>query len=270
KSVQKILRSHGFQVSEISPGQLHLEGTFLNLKRIRPQLMKLLAQDLQETHQQRTPTYYTNGYSSDSVLRTSDYESRSHFSSRHSHNNGQSVYAVGGRPPSGINSRSPESSNRQALMQVASPLNVNSSTESSFSSPSRSYEDSSTSTPRRNPSSPRKTEASFPVDPYAFKYVMHFKKDFTQKVESDHHTRINHEDASEVVLVKLSGGSCEEAAKELCKFMQDITLSLRTQEIDLKKLNTSQKRDIIEKALKFQRIYSVLIKEENDIIKVVG
>lgn len=270
KRVRKILHNHGFQVTEISPGQLRLEGTFLNLKRIRPQLMKLLVLSLQETHQQRTPTYYTNGYSSDSVLRTSDYESRSHSSSRHSHNNGQSKYAVGGRPPSGINSRSPESSNRQSLMQVAFPLDVSLSADSSFSSPSRSYEDSSTSTRRRNPSSPRKTEDSFPVDPYMWEYIMHFKKDFVEKIESDHHTHINHADDSGVVMVKLWGGSFKEAGKELREFVQKISSSLRTQEIDLNKHDISQRRLIAKNASSFQKIYNVLIRQEDNIIKVVG
>ncbi|XP_073677682.1 RNA-binding protein 43 [Garra rufa] len=270
EKIQNILYSHGFRISETSRGQLHLEGTYLNLKRIHPQLMHLLAQETQQ--QRRTPSHYTNGYSLETILRTSsdDYESRSHCPSRHSHNNGQSMYAAGGRPLSGINSRSSESPNRQALIQAAAPLDGSSSADSSFSSPTRSYEDSSTSARRRNPSSQRKTDASFPVDPYAFEYVMRFKKDYIEKIQSDHHTRINHEDASEVVMVKLSGGACEKAANELCEFMQEISSSLRTQEIELKALNSSQKKHITEKAYKFQRIYSVLIKEENGVMKVVG
>lgn len=71
-------------------------------------------------------------------------------------------------------------------------------------------------------------------------------------------------------MVKLSGGSCEEAGKLLREFMQSITSSLRTQEIDLHKLNSSRRRHITEKAYSFQSIYNVLIREENDIIKVVG
>ncbi|XP_016321685.1 uncharacterized protein LOC107672831 [Sinocyclocheilus anshuiensis] len=270
KRIRNLLHSHGFDVSETSSGQLHLQGTFLNLKRIHPKLMHLLAQ---ETHSQRsTPSQCTNGFSSDSVFRavSSDYESRSYSTSRHSHNNGHSVYAAGRNPDSGINSRSPESPNRQALMQAASPLDVSSSTESSFSSPTRSYEDSSISARQRNPSSHRKTEDSFPVDPFVFKYVMHFKKDFIEKIQSDHQTHINHVDDSGVVIVKLSGGSCEEAGKELREFMQNITSSLRTQEIDLHKLNSSRRRHITEKAYSFQKIYNVLIREENDILKVVG
>ncbi|KAF4100178.1 uncharacterized protein si:dkey-154b15.1 isoform X2 [Onychostoma macrolepis] len=268
--IRNLLHSHGFQVSETTSGQLYLQGTFLNLKRIHPKLMRLLAQET--TTQRSTPSQHTNGFSSDSIFRagSSDYESRSHSTSRHNQNNVHSVYAAGRNPHSGINSRSPESPNRQALMQAASPLDVSSSAESSFSSPTRSYEDSSMSARQRNPLSHRKTEDSFPVDPLPFKYAMHFKKDFIEKIESDHQTHISHVDDSGVVTVKLSGGSCEEAGKELREFMQNITLSLRTQEIDLHKLNSSQRRYITEKAHSFQRIYNVLIREENDIIKVVG
>ncbi len=266
KKIQNLLHSHGFQVSKTSSGQLRLQGTFLNLKRIHPKLMHLLAQ---ETRSQRsTSSQRTNGYSSDSVFKTvsGDHESRSHSTSRHSHNNGNSEYAAGRIPPYGKSSRSTESPNRQA----ASPLHVSSSTESSFSSPTRSFEDSSASDRHRKPSSHRKTEDSFPVDPFAFKYIMHFKKDFIEKIESDHQTHINHVDDSGVVMVRLSGGSCEEAGKELREFMQNIASSLRTQEIDLLKLNSSQRRHITEKVYSFQRVYNVLIREENDIIKVVG
>ncbi|KTF71152.1 hypothetical protein cypCar_00048787 [Cyprinus carpio] len=265
KKIRNLLHSHGFDVSETRSGQLHLQGTFLNLKRIHPKLMHLLAQ---ETHLQRSkPSQCTNGFSSDSV--SSDFESRSHSTSRHSPN-GHSVYAAGRNPHSGINSRSPESPNGQALMQAASPMDVSLSTESSFSIPTRSYEDFSVSARQKNPSSHRKTEDSFPVDPLAFKYVMHFKKDFIEKIESDHQTHISHVDNSGVVMVKLSGVFCEEAGKELREFMQNISSSLRTQEIDLHKLNRSQKKHITEKAFSFQKIYNVLIREENYILKVVG
>ncbi|KAK2887217.1 hypothetical protein Q8A67_015445 [Cirrhinus molitorella] len=273
RKIRELLDSHGFRVLETSPGQLHLQGTFLNLKRIHPKLMNLLALNLQGTHQQRrTPSNYTNGHSLDSVLRTSsnDCESRSHVPSRHSHNNGQSMYAVGGRPHSGINSRSPESPNSYAHMQAASPLNGSSSADSSFSSPTRSYEDSSTNPHRRNPSSQRKPEDSLRVDQDVFAYVMQFKESFIKKIESDYHTKINHEADSGVVKIKILGGACEEAAKVLSKFITEITSSLRTQEIDLKKLDRNQKRQIAEKAYSFQKIYNVLIRQEDNVIKVVG
>ncbi len=270
REIRDLLHSHGFQVSETSTGQLHLQGTFLNLKRIHPKLMHLLAED---NHSQRsTPLQYTNGLSTDSVFRavSSDYESRSHSTSRHSHNNSHSVNAAGRNPPSGINSRSPESPNSQALMQAASPLDVSSSTESSFSSPTRSYEDSSTSVQQQNPSSHRKTEDSFHVELDVFKYGMHFKESFIDKIESDYHTKVNHEDDSGVVKVKLLGGACEEAAKKLSKFMQEMNSSLRTHEIDLKQLDRSQRKYITEKAYSYQDLYTVLIRQEGNIIKVVG
>ncbi len=260
--IRDLLHSHGFQVSETSTGQLHLQGTFLNLKRIHPKLMHLLVED----HSQRsTPLQYTNDFSSDSVFRavSSDYEYRSHSTSRHSHNNSHSVYAAGRNPPSRLNSRSPETPNSQALMQAASPLDFSSSTESSFSSPT-------TSARQRKPSSHRKTEDSFPVELDVFKYIMHFKESFIDKIESDYHTKVNHEDDSGVVKVKLSGGACEEAAKQLSKFMQEMSSSLRTQEIDLKQLERSQRDCITEKAYSYQDIYTVLIRQEGNIIKVVG
>ncbi|XP_016113262.1 uncharacterized protein [Sinocyclocheilus grahami] len=70
--------------------------------------------------------------------------------------------------------------------------------------------------------------------------------------------------------VKVLGGACEEAAKKISKFMNEMSSSLCTHEIDLKKLDSSQQRHIFQNAYSFQRIYSVLIRKENYIIKVVG
>ncbi|XP_048057075.1 RNA-binding protein 43 [Megalobrama amblycephala] len=271
RKIQELLHSHGFHVSETSPGQLHLQGSFLKLKLIYPKLVQFL---VQETHPQRgTPSHYTNGYSSVSRAEksdSSDYESRSNFTSRRRHNNGNSVYAEGRSTSSGITSRSTESQYRQASLQNASLLDRSSSTESPFSSPSRIYEDSRTSVQQRNPSSPRQTEESIPVDPDVWKYIMHFKKDFINKIKSDHHTHINHEVELGVVMVKISGGNFGEAAKELSELIQEITDSVRTQEIDMNACDESQKRDIIQKAYSFQHIYSVLIRREGNIIKVLG
>ncbi|ROK35667.1 RNA-binding protein 43 [Anabarilius grahami] len=271
RKIQELIHSHGFQVSETSPGQLHLQGSFLKLKLIYPKLVQFL---VQETHPQRgTPSHYTNGYSSVSRAEksdSSDYESRSNFTSRRSHNNGNSVYAEGRSTSSEITSRSTESQYRQAFLQNASLLDRSSSTESPFSSPSRIYEDSRTSAQQRNPSSPRQNEESIPVESDVWKYIMHCKEDFINKIKSDHHTHINPKVESGVVMVKISGGNFREAAKELSELMQEITDSVRTQEIDMNACDESQKRDIIQKALRIQKIYNVLIREEGNIIKVLG
>lgn len=271
RKIQELLYSHGFQVSETSQGQLHLQGSFLKLKLIHPKLVQFL---VQETHPQRgTPSHYTNGYSSVSRAEksdSSDYESRSNFTSRRSHNNGNSVYAEGRSTSSEITSRSRESQYRQAFLQNASLLDRSSSTESSFSSPSRIYEDSRTSAKQRNPSSPRQNEESIPVESDVWKYIMHCKEDFLNKIITDHHTHINPKVESGVVMVKISGGNFGEAAKELSELMQEITDSVRTQEINLNACDESQKRDIIRKAYSIQKVYNVLIRQEGNIMKVLG
>ncbi|XP_067282069.1 RNA-binding protein 43 [Pseudorasbora parva] len=273
RKIQELLHSHGFQLSRTSSGQLRLQGSFLQLQLIYPKLVQFL---VQETYPQRgTPWHYTNGYSSDSLSGaaksdSSDYESRSNFTSRRSHNNGNSVYAEGRSTSSGITSRSPESQYRQAFLQNSSLPDGSSSTESPFSSPSSISEDSHISVQRWNTLSLRQTEMSIPVDPDVWEYIMHFKADFINQIKSDHHTHINHKEESGVVMVKLSGGNCKEAAKELSELMHEITGSLRTQEIDLNECDQNQKRQIVQKARSFQMIYNILIRQEDNIIKVVG
>ncbi|XP_056110236.1 uncharacterized protein si:dkey-154b15.1 [Rhinichthys klamathensis goyatoka] len=259
--IQELLHSHGFQMSRTSPGQLHLQGSFLQLKLIYPKLVQFLA--LETLPQRGTPSHYTNGSSSDSVSRAEKSDSSD---SRRSHNYGNSVHSEGRSTSSGITSRSPEYQYRQN----ASLMDRSSSTESPFSSPSRIYEDSRTSVQQRNPSSPRQTEISIHVELDVLKYTMLFKEDLISKIKSDHHTHINHKEESGVGMVKLSGGNFREAAKELSALMEEITKSLRTQEIDLNVCDESQKRDIIQNAYTFQKIYDVLIRQEDNVIKVVG
>lgn len=258
--IQELLHSHGFQMSRTSPGQLHLQGSFLKLKLIYPKLVQFLA--LETLPQRGTPSHYTNGSSSDSVSRAGKSDSW------RSHNYGNSVYSEGRSTSSGITSRSPESQNR--LLQNASLLDGSSSTESPFSSPSRIYEDSRTSVQQRDPSSPRQTEVSIPVELDVWEYIMRFKIDFINKIKLDHHTHINHREESGVVMVKLSGGNFRETAKELSELMEEITVSLRTQKIDLNLCDKIQKKNIIQNAYTFQKTYDVLIRQEDNIIKVVG
>ncbi|XP_051949085.1 uncharacterized protein si:dkey-154b15.1 [Xyrauchen texanus] len=263
REILNLLDNYGFKVSETRSGQLHLQGSFLKLKLIRSKLMQLLAQ---ETHLQRTtPSPYTNGYSkgSESKYCPNDYESIPKSTSRYNHTNGNSVYVGASSPSTVITSRSPESPS----FRTVSPLAGSSSSEGSFSSPSRLYEDSNTSwkTP-----SPRQTEVSFPVEPDVFKYTMRFEKEFINKIELEYSTRINVEEDSGVFTVKILGGAFDEAAKKLSYFMQDITSSLRTQQIDLNKLNDSQQRLITHNIYMFQDIYKVLIWQDGHVIKVVG
>ncbi|XP_056335047.1 uncharacterized protein si:dkey-154b15.1 isoform X2 [Danio aesculapii] len=263
KKIGELLYNHGFRVTPNRSGQLHLQGSFLKLQLIYPKLMQILAE---ETHSQRTP-HYTNGYS-DSASRagSSDYEYKSRYnvSSRNSPNNGSSVYAMSRGTSSGV-----KSPNKMAFLQTSSVHNGSSSTDSSLNSPSRNYKDSPISVQRL---SPRKTEDSFHADPDVMEYIMHFKEDSVEKIQSNYHTRISYDSVvdSEVVMVKLSRGDCEEAAKELRELIENFRSSLCTQEIDLNELDDSHKKEIIQKANLVQKIYQVLIRQKGSIIKVVG
>ncbi|XP_051992673.1 uncharacterized protein LOC127651017 [Xyrauchen texanus] len=267
REIQYLLESNGFKVSEPRSGELHLEGSFFRLKLIHSKLMQLLDQ---ESHLKRkTPLPYTNSYSNGSVSKyhPNEYEFIHKSKLRHNHANGNSMYAGASSPSTARTSRSPESPNSLPLLQPASPLAGSSSSGGSFSSPSR-YNDES-NVIWKSPS-PRQTEFSFSVEPDVFRYTVYFEKDVIKKIESDHSTHIKHDDNSEVFIVRVLGGDCKEAGKKLSYFMQDITSSLRTQEIELNKFGISQKRLIVREMHKLKDIYKVLIWLEQDVIKVVG
>lgn len=263
REIKILLQEHGFRMSETSSGQLHLQGSFLKLKAVRRKLMQILAQETQR----RTSSPYTNGYPNGLVSKY-DLESKRNSTPTHDHMNGKSVYAGAWSPSTGATSRTPELAKNLPFSRTGSSLDGGYSTQDSLSSFTQTYEYSK-AIPKQS-YLPRHTERSFPVDPDVFRYIMCFRKNVIEKIESDHNTRIKHENNSEVFTVKLSGGTCEEAAQELSRFMQEISESLRTQEIDLKKLNASQQKKISQNVEEFQKHWNVLITQEGDILKVVG
>lgn len=251
KEIRDILHRGGISVSETSSGQLHLQGSFLQLKVIRPKLMQLLAQE------SRVPrrTSYTNGYSNGSASNNglSDLKSLNYSTPRRRSINGRSVYAGARSPSPGTNSGPPE------FCRTDSPAVGSYSTQDSFSF-----------LKTKNPPSARHTETSFLVEAGVFRYTMSFNKEVIKKIESEYRTQMKHEGDSDHLTVKLLGGACDEAAKELSSFMQNIASSLRTQEIDLNKLDSSQKTQISQNVDTFQKKYTVLIRQDANFLQIVG
>ncbi|XP_057210800.1 uncharacterized protein si:dkey-154b15.1 isoform X2 [Triplophysa rosa] len=237
-----------------------LDGSFLTLKVLRPKLMELQAQ---ESHiRRRTSSPYTNSYSNGSASNygLSDLEYLNDSTPRRRPINGRSVHAGARSPSTGTTSGSPEFYKNLPLSRTDSPAEGSYSTQDSFSF-----------LKTKNPSSARHTEMSFPVEADVFRYIMSFKKDVIKKIESEHRTQIKHEgDSEHLITVKLSGGACEEAAKELSSFMQEMASSLRTQEIDLNKLESRQKKQISQNVCTFQQRYTVLITQNANILQIVG
>ncbi|XP_057210801.1 uncharacterized protein si:dkey-154b15.1 isoform X3 [Triplophysa rosa] len=260
KEISDLLHGYGFRVSETTSGQLHLQGSFLTLKVLRPKLMELQAQ---ESHiRRRTSSPYTNSYSNGSASNygLSDLEYLNDSTPRRRPINGRSVHAGARSPSTGTTSGSPEFYKNLPLSRTDSPAEGSYSTQDSFSF-----------LKTKNPSSARHTEMSFPVEADVFRYIMSFKKDVIKKIESEHRTQIKHEgDSEHLITVKLSGGACEEAAKELSSFMQEMASSLRTQEIDLNKLESRQKKQISQNVCTFQQRYTVLITQNANILQIVG
>ncbi|KAA0710577.1 hypothetical protein E1301_Tti015751 [Triplophysa tibetana] len=257
KEISDLLLGYGFSVSETSSGQLHLQGSFLMLKVIRHKLMELQAQ---ESHiRRRTSSPYTNSYSNGSASNhgLSDFEYLNDSTSRHRPINGRSVYAGARSPSTETTSGHPEF--YKNLSRTDSPAEGSYSTQDSFSF-----------LETQDPPSARHTDISFPVEADVFRYTMSFKNDVIKKIESQHRTQIKHEGDSEHLTVKLSGGVCDEAAKELSSFMLKIGSSLRKQIIDLNKLERWQIKQISQNVRTFQEKYTVLITQNANILQIVG
>ncbi|TRY93060.1 hypothetical protein DNTS_023834 [Danionella cerebrum] len=258
EKVHKVLNNHGFEVSETRSGLLRLQGSFLKLQLIYPKLMQLLAE---ETKSQRTSSFYSNGSA------TTDSYEHNNVTLRRSGKHNNSKYATS----SEIDSDSPKSP--MAFLQTTSEDKESSSSESSFSSPPRSYEHSRQfGFQNPKPSASRNADASFLAEPDVMDYIVQFKEDSIEQIKSDFLCNITYDSQveSRVVKVTLSGGNFEEAAKVLSELVEKTSKSLRTQEIDLKEIDSSRRKYMIKNADLVQKTSKVLIRKKGNNIKVIG
>lgn len=296
--VYGLLSQHRFKVSELSPGMVLLDGTFLNLRAVRAQLQRRL-QDavIQASRGRCVSAYALNGYDGaygeqfckDTVPAsrtrtlplTNGPSSYKHLSDI-SHARSPSPAYITDRslplrrsPPSYFDSASVSSDHSPSSLSSWNQLQ-----------PSRNmgyfYEDSGphslpifptqtlTSKPplHRRALSPK--EITIPVDADAFCYTWSFKKTEKDDILYRYSTESTIDENCGVINLTLKGRECEKARGALQNLFTEVHSSLREQTIPLKDLSYLKQAEIANKLTKLKEKYNVIIKQTEDVILIIG
>ncbi|KAL0961805.1 hypothetical protein UPYG_G00331930 [Umbra pygmaea] len=250
-AVRRLLDNHSFQVTDLLPGQLLVEGSFLNLRAVKAQLQLLLPRNSQ-THSNPHP-FVVNGYISGVKDHASGAFSKSSI-------RGQEMNYTSSTNSSSQDSGYPHSQSTQ-WKGLPPGANVTHRRKQSLR-----LEEPASHTPSRK-------SVSFVTDADVLRYALCFRKNDIDAILQSHHSQIDvkHEDNSDISTVVLEGKQAESAMEKLQTFLTHVTTSLRTQEIDLPLLDYDSQVAVNKRIQKYRDIYpTVIVCQIGDIVRLVG
>ncbi|KAL7829263.1 hypothetical protein AOLI_G00301480 [Acnodon oligacanthus] len=259
----QLVRWHGFEVTELSPGRLRLKGSFLSLSLLRKKLTHPLAQGV--PLQSRSPPAVSNGYSSASSASVS----RIKPDSLEARSVAESSLKYGQMISNGVHARS-----RSPVVDGASALSGVSPASLDLPQPTSPDPDAPRSLPKvyadsySGPASSRR-EASVLVDQDILDYALVYKQDFFKEIDVVYDAEMRVIYDKDVATVTFVGKNCQKAQAKLQAFIKETEPTLRTQEINLKKYSPDQQRQICDR-IQACKDLGLLIKQDGDIIKLVG
>ncbi|XP_075962589.1 RNA-binding protein 43 [Anarhichas minor] len=228
--VRDILRSHGFALMDLSGDQVRVKGSFLDLKAAKASLEPLL---------------------SSKTIPAVPKASSGAISKRPA---GNSSVSGGNR----AQSKSPWAS--QSSANASSPYTHPSSPESrALFSP-----------PPDQRGSFRPGRESFVVDVDVWRYAEQLRKKDIEDIRVSHHVEMEVLEVGESCDVTLLGKSARTAAGKLQSLMDDLSKSLRTQEVPLKDMDRDGKA-LLKRIQKERNIHlSVVVWPMNDTLHLIG
>ncbi|KAK2830644.1 hypothetical protein Q5P01_018575 [Channa striata] len=240
--VRKILRSHGFEMRDLSRNKVHVQGSFLKLKAAKIQLEQLL------NAQTQTSVYSSSHHPVSSGAIPKNYDSSSSLSRSRLGSRNKTPHASPSSP-STFSFQSPDALHGHP----ASPHH-----RTSF-------------TPRPDQyNSVRTGSKSFVVEGEVFKYAKCLRHLDIDNILENHDVEISEEEVGESCTIILQGRNARTAADKLQRFLSRLTTSLRTQEVPRKDMN-NKGRDLLHKIQKNSNIYnSVLVCEMKDSLHLIG
>lgn len=232
KVVREILKSYGFAVTDLSSDQVHVKGSFLKLRAVKARLEK----PVQRVSSGAISKIYTNN--------------NSYVSAGKRHRD---------KPPhaSPSSPSSPTASSSQAQ-------------GSSHNRPtSAGYRASFSPRPDQRMSLRRGTE-SFVVDADVFKYAQRFRKKDIDVILDSHNVNLEVLQLDDSFNITLQGKSAKMAVSKLQSLLNDLSKSLRTQDVPLKDMDHDSQA-LFERIQKDKDIYkSVLICLMDDRLHLIG
>lgn len=335
--VMKLLEYYDFNVTELKSGHLQLKGSFLKLKLIRNELIRLRGREHQSHGRPPSAPHNMDRRSSDprfvfmSVSGNLDRKdavgqhrlfdnapslsslygdlasggSPKSFRSSHTSyadiNASSPVNTVGQKYQSSLSTDPPSSltllphtssvyrdsalastkgaygsqysigrtTNTVNSMQQDTPYRDSASGGSPRRRPSFN-DDSSTSGPSHSsPSSSSEGTASFPVDTDCFNFIRTQQHDVVKKIKEYFGTEMEWKEDAGVTMVTFLGKDSKKAKAYLLDVIEQLSLSLRAQVIDLRKFDRTEREQILER-IRHNEDPGVMITRSDDVVKLVG
>ncbi|AWP21460.1 Hypothetical protein SMAX5B_015872 [Scophthalmus maximus] len=242
--VRELLRSHDFVVTDLDRQRVCVKGSFLKLKAAKARLEELLnSQNQAEPAAQSSSSPVSSG--AISRYRTDN-----------------SPVSGGDRGRAGSRDKPPQAS-------PSSP-----GTSASWSNTSYGH---STSSKYRAPLSPgadqsasfRRGQESFVVDADVFRYARRLRKKDIDTILENHNVEIAAREFADSCTVTLLGKSARTAAGKLQSLLDNLSKSLRTQEVPLKDMDR-EGRALLKRPQRDSAYNSVLVCEMNDRLRLIG
>lgn len=116
----------------------------------------------------------------------------------------------------------------------------------------------------------RRRRESFVVEADVFRYASQLRRQDMNHILMTHHVTLGVDEGDENFQLTLEGTNVRAAAGELQSFLNDLTRSLRTQEVPLKDMGPKG-QDVLKRIQEKRNIYeSVLVCEMNDRLHLIG
>lgn len=290
--VLQLLKAHNFKVTKqgSDPDMVLLEGTFLNLRAVRPQLQKHLQENGHHTEHRANrnrPVSASDGIATGAFRK----DSHSPLSLMNGSHHGHVV--------DGLNTNSSEAySSERSLAVSRSPASLDRSSASSYQSVSSYYHSrdlrssghpgyllKDSGAPQSLPIFPSNTlttkpplplgtsssrETTFQVDADLLHYTWSFRKDDVDNILKTCGVQDTTNENAGVTTVVLVGKDPERAKQKLLELTHVTSLSLYTQEIPLSQLRHLESVQIAKRIQIFKDMYNVYIRQSPTSIVIVG
>ncbi|XP_042362756.1 uncharacterized protein si:dkey-154b15.1 [Plectropomus leopardus] len=229
--VREILRSHGFELTDLSSNQVRVKGSFLKLKAVKASLEHILNS---QTKANVTPV---------PMVSSGAISKHSTGNSSEVHDNRRWDKPANGSP-----------SSPTAFRSVVSYIQR----KTSFSRRSDQRDSS------------RREREFFVVDADVFKYVERLREKDLNTILHSHDVRMDVHEVGKNSNVTLIGKSARVAAGKLQSLLNDLNKSLRTQEVPLKDMD-SEGQALLQRIQKDQNIYNaVLVCQIDNRLHLIG
>ncbi|XP_073339643.1 RNA-binding protein 43 [Pagrus major] len=239
--VRKILRSHGFELRDLSRDEVSVKGSFLNLKAAKASLELLLKSQTKPDIAPPSPS---------PVPTASSGAISKYYTSNSSDRN-----------------RSRPGSRKQASPTT---ITTNTTTTTTSFSSSNHHPTSYSPRPDQQRGSLRSGKESFVVDADVFGYAERLRKKDIDCILESHNVEIESRPVGESCSVTLHGKSARTAVFKLQSLLHDLNKSLRTQEVSLRDMDRDGRAMLVTIQEDRNIWKSVLVCQKKDGLHLIG